>query len=323
MRAGFACPGQRGASLSVPPAVPAGGYVWEYSMAGERQELEMQEGGTTGAAKARKGWGTRYTALRAVTGNLLLASTPCRTSWQRCAMFLVAPCLPPHCFCQAASRPASFCSNSLPPLCRRPQLYALDVPDGEQDSEAVPLARMEPLPLSTYPHTCSVRVAYFEQVRGRLLCADIRPAVVRIDCLMLARSRPHTLAVASCQSVASAPQLEPCDPFGRSRWVPREWSALAARAAACWGVAASTASSRWRPATSRCSAQVRPCPGPSAETCSATCSIGWPRLFSICILQQQQQPRTRIRRHATPAACLPLCASCLQAPSRRGPPAPT
>ncbi|KAL4447306.1 hypothetical protein ABPG77_007339, partial [Micractinium sp. CCAP 211/92] len=75
----------RGAPLHSLEPFSAVGYVWEYSMAGERQELEMQEGGTTGAAKARKG-------------------------------------------------------------------------------EAVPLARMEPLPLSTYPHTCSVRVAYFEQV---------------------------------------------------------------------------------------------------------------------------------------------------------------
>ncbi|KAL4443584.1 hypothetical protein ABPG75_011321 [Micractinium tetrahymenae] len=84
----------RGAPFHTLEPFSAAGYVWEYSMAGQRQELEMQEGGTTGASK----------------------------------------------------------------------VYALDAPDGEQDGEPAPLARMQPLPLSSYPHTCSVRVAFFEQV---------------------------------------------------------------------------------------------------------------------------------------------------------------
>ena len=45
------------------------------------------------------------------------------------------------------------------------QVYALDAPD-EQEGEPTPLARAQPLQLSVFPHQCSIRVSYWEQVGG-------------------------------------------------------------------------------------------------------------------------------------------------------------
>jgi hypothetical protein len=74
-------------------------------------------------------------------------------------------------------------------------VYALDAPD-EQEGEPAPLARAQPLPLSVFPHQCSIRVFYWEQVGNCGAGAALRwfQNGARYSCGWQMQARPSTNA---------------------------------------------------------------------------------------------------------------------------------